>query len=138
MEIRTYSRTDEAHLFDMMREEGSEWAGYWGESGIEKYKTALANSITYVAYEGNELCGYARCRDDDGFGVYVYDLLVKKSYRGNSIGRMLMERVCTDFPNATVYVMSDVDGYYNKQGYCREGSIFKVHIKQQDYEHNHK
>ena len=127
MKIRAYSKTDEAHLFDMMREEGAEWQDYWGESVIEKYKAALANSITYVAYEGDALCGYARCRNDDGFGVYVYDLLVKKAYRGNSIGRMLMERACTNYPNDTVYVMSDVDEYYKKQGYRREGSIFEVH-----------
>ncbi len=126
MEIRIYTKNDEANLFDMMREDGSDWECYWGESGIEKYKAALANSLTYVAYEGNELCGYARCRDDDGFGVYVYDLLVKKTYRGNSIGRMLMERVCTDFPNNEIYVMSDVDEYYKKLGYRREGSIFEV------------
>lgn len=128
MRIQTYSKADEAKLFNMMREEGPEWECYWGESGIKKYRTALANSITYVAYEGNELCGYVRCRDDDGFGVYVYDLLVKKAYRGNSIGRMLMEKICTDFSKDTVYVMSDVDEYYRKLGYRREGSIFKVHI----------
>ncbi len=129
MKIRTYSRADEAYLFDMLRGEGSEWECYWGESEIEKYKTALANSITYLAYEDDELCGYARCRDDDGFGVYIYDLLVKKAYRGNSMGRLLMERVCADFPNHTVYVMSDVDGYYKKLGYHREGSIFIVNTK---------
>lgn len=75
------------------------------------------------------VCGYARCREDDGFGVYVYDLLVRKAYRGREIGKSLMERVCQDFPDQPVYVMSDVDSYYEKLGYRREGSIFEVKMK---------
>ncbi len=72
------------------------------------------------------MCGYVRCRNDDGFGIYVYDLLVEKAFRGRSTGRRLMEQVCTDFPSDTVYVMSGVDGYYAKLGYPREGSVFQV------------
>jgi hypothetical protein len=37
-----------------------------------------------------------------------------------------MEQVCADFPNDTVYVMSDVNDYYAKQGYAIEGTIFIV------------
>ncbi len=39
-----------------------------------------------------------------------------------------MERVCSDFPGDTVYVMSDADKYYEKQGYRREGSVFEVRL----------
>jgi predicted N-acetyltransferase YhbS len=59
---------------------------------------------------------------------YVYDLLVRKSYRGNQIGKNLMERMCQGFPNQPVYVMSDVDPYYEKLGYRKEGSIFEVKV----------
>ncbi|MDD8014460.1 MAG: GNAT family N-acetyltransferase [Acidobacteriota bacterium] len=89
-----------------------------------KYGRALANSITYVACDGDVLCGYLRCREDDGSGVYVYDLLVRKTCRGRGIGRKLMEFVCASYPEEAVYVMSDVDEYYQKQGYRRVGSIF--------------
>ena len=37
-----------------------------------------------------------------------------------------MEYLYTDFPNLTVYVMSDVDEYYKKQGYKPEGSVYEV------------
>jgi predicted N-acetyltransferase YhbS len=124
--IRTYSKNDEAALFDMIRKEGAEWEDYWGVSGVERYRKALDNSVTFVACNGNEMYGYVRCKDDYGFGVYIYDLLVSKSGRGRNLGRALMEKVCKNFPNDTVYVMSDVDEYYEKQGYRREGSIFKI------------
>jgi ribosomal protein S18 acetylase RimI-like enzyme len=126
MEIKTYSQQDEDKLFDMLRKEGAEWKCYWGEAEIEKYKKALAASITFVAYDKDELCGYVRCRDDDGFGIYIYDLLVAKTSRGKNFGRKLMEKVRSNFPGETVYVMSDVDAYYKKQGYERHGSIFEV------------
>jgi ribosomal protein S18 acetylase RimI-like enzyme len=137
MEIKIYSEADEAALFDMMRGEGDEWASYYGDEVKEKYRKALKNSISYVAYENEVLCGYVRCRDDDGYGVYIYDLLVKKAYRGRAIGRKLMEEVCADYPEEIVYVMSDVDEYYKKQGYRRIGSIFVVHDQKQQQDLNY-
>lgn len=126
MIIKQYSREDEAALFELIQNEGGEWKGYTNEVGKAKYKIALENSIVYIAYEDNVLCAYCRCRNDDGFGIYIYDLLVDKKYRGRQYGRMLMTQVYSDFSEDTVYVMSDVEEYYEKQGYQREGSIFEV------------
>ena len=128
MEVMRYCKTDEPLLFDMLVDEGDEWSDYHGSAGRDNYIKALESSITYIVYDGTTVCGYVRCREDDGFGVYIYDLLVRKSYRGNQLGKMLMEHVCIDFPDQPVYVMSDVDTYYNKLGYHREGSIFEVKI----------
>ncbi len=126
MEIRKYCEEDEDQLFAMIREEGEDWIDYHGLEGHKKYVRALESSIVYVAYEERILCGYIRCREDDGFGVYVYDLLVKKSYRGKHIGKKLMDQVSIDYVEQPVYVMSGVDPYYEKLGYRKEGSIFEV------------
>ncbi len=126
MEIRQYSKADETLLFDLLIDEGDDWIDYHGPVGRSKYKKALESSITYIACDENIVCGYARCREDNGFGVYIYDLLVRKTHRGKQIGKTLMERVFNDFPNQPIYVMSDVDPYYEKLGYRREGSIFEV------------
>ena len=129
MEIRQYIKADESLLFDLLIDEGDEWRDYHGVVDRDKYIKALESSITYIACDETLVCGYARCREDDGFGVYVYDLLVRKTHRGRQIGKSLMERVCQDFPDQPVYVMSDVDTYYEKLGYRREGSIFEVKAK---------
>lgn len=127
--IRRYESKDEEELFALLKREGDEWKDYWQGAGRGAFKKALASSITYLLFCGNELCGFARCRDDDGFGFYVYDLLVDKKYRGKEYGRMLLEHACCDFPNDTVYVMSDVNPYYEKLGYEIEGTIFVVKPK---------
>jgi len=124
--MRLYTPADRDLLFQMFEDEGPDWAEYYQDSTRRKYEQALEHSITYLAFADDKLCGYVRCREDDGFGVYIYDLLVAKAFRGHAIGSRLMAQVRADFPEQTVYVMSDVDEYYEKLGYKREGSIFVV------------
>ena len=126
MMIRLYTPEDADQLFALIEHEGDEWQDYWRGDGKAKYMKALSNSITYLLFEGETLCGYARCRDDDGFGIYVLDLLVDKEYRGNEYGRLLMEQVCHSFPGDVVYVTGDVYPYYEKLGYEVEGKIYIV------------
>mgnify|MGYP000030338638 CR=1 FL=1 len=123
--IRPYQEEDAEDLFKMMEKE-SDWIDYCNGEGKKKYARALLTSITYLLFEKEKICGYVRCREDDGFGVYIYDLLVDADCRGKNYGRFLMEQACKDFPEQTVYVMSDVDPYYEKQGYQKEGTIFMV------------
>ncbi|WP_249023757.1 GNAT family N-acetyltransferase [Enterococcus canis] len=124
MEIRRYIEADQPALFQLLAGDGADWAEY---SQLKKpqYMEALRHSITYVVIDEG-LRGYCRCRDDDGFGIYIYDLLVEKNYRGNQAGHALMSQIKQDFPEVAVYVMSDVDPYYEKIGYTRIGSVFEV------------
>ena len=126
MIIKKYTPEDEQKLFELLENEGEEWKTYWHGAGKEKYRKALANSIVYVLYVGETLCGYARCREDEPTGIYVIDLLVNPAYRGNEYGRLLMEKVAADYPHATVYVNSDVNPYYEKLGYKAIGTIFLI------------
>jgi len=125
MIVRRYTPGDACRLFALIKAEGEGWI-YWQGHNRQKYEKLLEECITYLLLEDETLCGYLRVRNDGGFGMYVYDLLVDKVHRGKGYGRLLMERVCQDYPNDTVYVMSDVDGYYTKLGYEKEGSIFIV------------
>lgn len=125
MIFRKYEKSiDENKVLDLIKnQEGWDYAN---EEMADKYKTALENSITYVAYEEEILHGYSRSLEDCGIYIYVCDLLVRQDLRGNNTGRKLMECIYNDFPNHVVYVMSDVDNYYKRVGYNRVGSIFIV------------
>lgn len=124
--IRRYEAQDENKLFSLIEHEGDEWQDYWKGENRTQYHKALSGSVVYLLFTGKKLCGFVRCRDDDGYGVYIYDLLVDQEHRGNEYGRLLMERVFCDFPDVAVYVMSDVNPYYEKLGYEKVGSIFLV------------
>jgi len=70
MKIRSYNKDeDQAKLMKMIEvEEGWDYAA---ADKAKKYIKALDNSITYVACEGDVLCGYSRSMDDCGFFMYV-------------------------------------------------------------------
>jgi len=116
----------ENDLFNLIKSEGEDWGDYMSEIGRLNYAQALSSSIVYVIYESNELIAYIRCKEDNGFGIYVYDLLVRSDKRGNKFGQYLIEHVKNEYSGQVVYIMSDEDDYYIKCGYRRIGSIFEV------------
>jgi GNAT superfamily N-acetyltransferase len=123
IQIRKYEASkDYDQLLEIVTSEGEEWADYLTPT----YENALRQSITYIALADGQVCGYSRSMNDNNIFIWVVDLLVHKDYRGHSIGRKLMECVCAEFPGLDVYVMSDVDAYYTKLGYKKEGSIYRV------------
>ncbi|WP_265456971.1 GNAT family N-acetyltransferase [Enterococcus sp. HY326] len=125
MKIRRYQETDIQELFALMTREGEEWT-YNSEESAEKYELCMSRSIAFVVEIDGQINGYIRCKNDDGFGVYVLDLLVDQRFRGRQIGRQLIEQVQQLHPNDPLYITSDADGYYQKQGYQVVGTIFEV------------
>lgn len=111
-----------SELMEIIREEGEDWADYLTPA----YQKALELSITYMALLNDQVCGFSRSIDDNGIYTWVIDLLVDKKFRGHSIGRQLMECLLIQNPHKEVYVLSDVDDYYKKLGYPKEGSVFQV------------
>ena len=130
MEIRPYQSSDQEKLFALMIGESEEWSDYYSKENQPKYMKAIANSITYVVIENDILCGYIRCKDDDGFGIYILDLLVMKQYRGREFGRQLIQSIATLFPDAPLYVTSDVDPYYEKIGFKKVGSVLEYTVQE--------
>jgi len=126
MQVRRYEKADEANVIEIIKLEGEAWESYYSPESVDKFKRALEISITYVAYENEELCGYSRSVDDNACEIIVCDLLVTPKHRGKNAGRLLMECIHVDYPGKEVYVMSDVDEYYEKLGYKKTGSVFEV------------
>jgi len=126
MEIKIYQKEMELKLFELLKSEGEDWSDYTSESGRTQYNKAIESSIVYVCLEEDDLIAYIRCKEDSGFGVYVYDLLVRQDKRGNQIGKKLIEYVKDEYKNQSIYIMSDVDSYYEKCSYKKIGSIFEV------------
>jgi GNAT superfamily N-acetyltransferase len=102
------------------------WTPFTRPDTVERFKRRLHDSPTYVGYEGRTFAGFVRAVLDDGFAVYISELFVVPAFRGSGLGRSLLERVCVDFGELKVYVLSDEDAFYEHLGYRRIGSIFEI------------
>lgn len=125
MEVRRYEASDLAALFALMKREGPEWT-YNSATNAPKYQQALQHSFVLVGVEAGAVIGYIRCKNDAGFGVYILDLLVDKEFRGQQLGRKLITAVRENFSEEPLYITSDADGYYEKQGFEVVGTLFEV------------
>ena len=121
--IQTYNaHRDQQAIMALIESEGDEWRDYLNPG----YQEALKTSVTYVAYANDTLCGYSRSITDHGLYIWVIDLLVHRSFRGHAMGKALLTCLLDNYPGQRVFVLSDVDAYYEKIGYKKEGSIFEV------------
>ncbi len=102
--IKKYTPANEYEVFALLDQGGDELSGYWRGLDRERFQKALASSITYLIYDSSVLGGLLRCRDDDGLGIFVYDLLVDKRYRGKGYGRLLIDFAAKDYPSGPIYL----------------------------------
>ena len=122
-EIKKFTPEYENELMDLIKREGDDWKVYWEEPNAARYRKSFEQSITFIALSDGIICGYSRSIKDALY-IYVCDLLVNKEYRGNGLGRKLMQCLTVEYPDYPVYVMSGNDEYYRKIGAKKEGSIF--------------
>ena len=113
---------------DILREIAKDpsWAIFTNNDTIYAYRKSLEKSITYVCYNNGDFCGYVRAILDEGLSVYVSELFVVPGWRNHKIGQALLERVSRDYSNMMVYALSDEDAYYERKGYIKAGSVFKL------------
>jgi ribosomal protein S18 acetylase RimI-like enzyme len=130
MEIKLYNQSHEKDLLSLIFNEGEEWKDYSDFDKWPFYLEVINESITYLLYDQSLCVGYIRTRKDGIYGIYVYDLLVTKSHRGKSYGKLLIDHVHHLYPNQELYIMSDVDPYYIKQGFIKVGTLFSYQAKE--------
>ena len=125
MKISKYQPDDENNVLAAIKLD-SNWDILTNDKVINSYKNSLKSSITYVCHKECEFTGYIRAIQDEGIAIYVSELYVVPKWRNQKIGRSLIEQIKEDFPEITVYALSDEDVYYEKLGFRKIGSIFQV------------
>jgi GNAT superfamily N-acetyltransferase len=73
-----------------------------------------------------KIFGYLRAILDNGIFVYISELFVVPEMRNRKIGRALITKLKIDYSNLSVYALSDEDLYYEKLGYKKSGSVYKI------------
>lgn len=102
-----------------------DWSSFLTEDIVGAFREALLEGETYLCEQQGIICGYIRAVVD-GLGIYVSELYVAPAYRGSGYGVALLDKVRHAHPGKDVYVLSDEDSYYEKIGYRRVGSIYKL------------
>lgn len=122
--ILKYQIEHEPELISLLEME-PDWSSFLSGNAIYSFKEALLKSETFLCKSKGNVCGYIRALVD-GFGIYISELYIAPQYRGNGFGSELLAKVKQEHLNQNVYALSDEDVYYEKLGYQRVGSIFKL------------
>ena len=115
MEISTdKERLDVEMIHRFLAEES-----YWAKTrSLEQTRTAIEHSLCYGAYHDGRQIAFARVVSDQATFAYVGDVFVLDEFRGQGIGKRLMEVIVADprLQNLRRWVLAtrDAHGLYEQ------------------------
>jgi len=93
----------------------------WNNHDALKVKTIFENSTHVVlAYQNDDLVGFARALSDGCFNAAVYDVVVHPDYQGNGIAYEILNIMLEDFKSLScIHLISTTgnEGFYKKLGF---------------------
>ncbi len=96
---------------------------YWS-AGIPRdvFERAVENSLSFVAYAGDDVVGYARVVTDKATFAWLCDVFVVSAHRGRGVSRLLLDAVMAhpDLQGLRNVVLAtrDAHGLYAKYGFA--------------------
>lgn len=81
---------------------------------VDKFQSypAIKNAVEnegysyYMAYDGDDLCGYLGIRDEGDGVIFISKLYVRADKRRNGIASILLNRLAEDFPAAVKWYLT--------------------------------
>jgi GNAT superfamily N-acetyltransferase len=96
---------------------------YWSR-GMPRdvFDRAIANSLSFAAYAGDEIAGYARVVTDKATFAWLCDVFVLEAHRGRGVSKLLMDAV-TGHPDVAgmrnvLLATRDARGLYARYGFA--------------------
>ena len=113
--VKVYDESrDFEHIIESCQKE--QWIKFY-TTKMELFRQALKTSDSYVAYDGEQYCGFTRCITDGHFSIYCCEIIVDKEYRRKGVGGALLKTVNDKYPTCAMDVISDNDDFYNANGF---------------------
>ncbi|HWE63186.1 MAG TPA: GNAT family N-acetyltransferase [Chloroflexota bacterium] len=111
-------------------QQATSWAR--GRSLLDLQRAVAASDLVLTAWSGDSLVGCVRVLSDFVFRAVLCDVIVHPAYRGQGIGRMLIERV-TDHPRLArvqkfTLLTASARSFYERLGWRRypgEGMVYE-------------
>ncbi len=100
---------------------------YWADKRpFDMIVKSIENSVCYGVFhkDTDELIGFARTVTDYATTYYLADVIVDESYRGNGIGKAIVNAVTTDEDMKDLFgllVTRDAHGLYEQYGFRKDG-----------------
>ncbi|MBI9045147.1 MAG: GNAT family N-acetyltransferase [Anaerolineaceae bacterium] len=102
---------------------------YWAaERPREVIEKSIQNSLNFGLYEGDQQIGFARVVTDQATVYWLADVFILETYRGNGLGKFLMECV-TSYADLEgflgILATRDAHGLYEQYGFRVPGETGK-------------
>jgi len=102
-------------------------SSYWGiYRSKEQTRKTIENSICYGVYKVNEQIGFARVLTDEVVFAYIMDVVIFGDYKGQGLGKQLVEYILKDKRLKDVLTISlktkDAHSFYEKYGFKTVGN----------------
>ncbi|SES18042.1 Acetyltransferase (GNAT) domain-containing protein [Gracilibacillus ureilyticus] len=111
---------------------------YWANKRPkEKIRKSIENSLCYGVYHGEKQVGFARVITDYATMYYLADVFIDEEYRGNGIGKKLIEAIINSEDLKDLFghlCTKDAHTLYEQYHFNRETE--KVMIRQPDFLRN--
>lgn len=110
----------------------SKWlsTSYWAkERTIEKIQQSINNSVCYSIYDQKQQIGFARMVSDFATFGYLADVYIDEKFRGQGIGKMLLDSIACDVRWKNLLIMlstEDAHGVYKKYGFSCNDSLMST------------
>jgi len=94
---------------------------YWAKDrSREEIERSIANSLCFSLLKDAELIGFARVLTDSMAYAIILDMIIRKHFRGQGLGKWLMQCIC-DHPQIAplrqLLWTGDADNFYRKNGF---------------------
>jgi len=95
---------------------------YWAKDRtLEAVKTTIENSVCFGVYDEEKQIGFARVASDLAVFAYIMDVFVLPTYRGNGLGKLLMDSIINGelLRSVQIWMLAtdDAHGLYRQYGF---------------------
>ncbi|GGN91188.1 GNAT family N-acetyltransferase [Saccharibacillus kuerlensis] len=95
-------------------------ADWWPNRTKDGIRKLLAHGVVVGAWEDKRLVGFCRAVSDGVYRAYVEDVVVLETYRGQGIGRQMMDKMMKELSEIEVvslFCSSKLTEYYQENGF---------------------
>jgi len=114
---------------------------YWAKDrSIDVIQKSMENSICFGVFLDKDVkqVGFARVITDYATTYYICDVIIDSEYRGNGLGKKLLESIESDQEFCDlkgILVTKDAHGLYEKFGFAKDGSTFMQKARKSEWLH---